>query len=151
MRNMKHNSHSENHILDSFFKVLSPGGFHELWWSNLSWQHPGIPWFSGLSLLPLKSTHCTFKPDSECILQPVSMLSSNSESHNATILSSSDNNNKLCILETCTFMLALLEILTRAWISSVFSKTNKHHSFPTDYFQPNKRFVEPQRIFHLFR
>lgn len=88
MQNMKHNSHSENHILDSFFQVLSPGGFHELWWSNLSWQHPGIPWFSGLSLLPLKNTHCTFKPDSECILQPVSVLSSNSESHNATILSS---------------------------------------------------------------
>lgn len=50
-------------------------------------------------------------PNVFCSL-PISVPNNNSELHNTTFLSSSDNNNKLCIAETCTFMLALLEIVT---------------------------------------
>ena len=51
-------------------------------------------------------------PNVFCSL-PISVPNNNSELHNTTFLSSSDNNNKLCIAETCTFMLAFLFSLAR--------------------------------------
>lgn len=121
--------HSKSY-LDWLSWMLSPSGIHGLQWSNVGMQHTGNPQLTVLSFATKK--HPLYihldTPSVFCSL-PTSMLNNNSELHNATFLSSSDNNNKLCIAETCTFMLALLEILTP---TESLLCSNKHHSFPTD-------------------
>lgn len=114
--NEKHTAQSGrsiNHILDWLSWVLSPSGIHGCQWSNAGVQHSGNPQLT----VPSSTTkeHPLYihldAPNVFCSL-PISVPNNNSELHNTTFLSSSDNNNKLCIAETCTFMLALLEIVT---------------------------------------
>lgn len=125
-----------NHILDWFFKGAEskqlPGTLVEQFGFAASWEPLA---YRAVSFATKEHPLYALTWFSERNLQSRSMLNNNSELHNTTFPSTP---HLITITSSVSWRIAhyiyvgTIGNTNTNWISSVFSKTNKHHSFPTD-------------------